>query len=90
MKKALPVMNDVMRSKASFDQVTWALSDLLKKHKNAAFLAGLDFIGFMMDERRQMAFAVEREALCIRLGWSLDVHEAMDHDRIMASIMAEQ
>lgn len=83
-------MNDVMTRKASFDEVSWALSDVRRKHTRMAAMDGLDFIQFLMDQKRVAACTQEQDEVCILLGWSHEVHQQMEHEQIMLDMQEDQ
>lgn len=83
-------MNDVMTRKASFDEVSWALSDVRRKHTKIAAEDGLTFLEFLQNHKRVEACTQEQDEVCILLGWSHQVHQQMDHEEIMRQMTVEQ
>jgi hypothetical protein len=82
--------SDTMTRKASFDEVTWALSDLFKTFKDAAKAQGMEFLEFFMNQEIQTKLREEQEVLCVLMGWTYDQHRQHEHNEIMAEMEAEQ
>jgi hypothetical protein len=76
-------MNNVMTKRADFDEVSWALSDIRKKHFKRAESMGMSFIDFLRSQKHMDALKAEMDKACILMGWTHELHQKMDHDQIM-------
>ena len=79
-------MNDKMLRRAEHWEVSCALHDLFKVHRNRAFASGLNFFEFLMNDMLRSSLRAEQEELCISLGWALQQHEQFKHNAIMAEM----
>jgi hypothetical protein len=83
-------MNDTIKHRSSFDEVTDALFNLFIQHRNNAFKSGLDFIEFLNDKERYNALCLAQEELCVRMGWTHKLHRQMDHERTLKAMQEDQ
>lgn len=84
------MQNDIMTHKASFDEVSEVRYLIRKRHISAAKKAGIPFLKLLQNEALMQAAWEEQERACILMGWSIEVHEQEDHERILRSMQEDQ
>jgi hypothetical protein len=85
--------DDTMRTKASHDEVSWALHDLFRGLSKSLKEQGVEFLDYLCKEEYEElrnSFRKDQEKLCVLMGWTLELHDQMEHEQIMADMQAEQ
>lgn len=78
-------MNDTKGRKASWEELDELRTELTRRLR---IHSGLSRMEFLMSEECHRLWYKAHEELCLHLGWSIEEHDKVESDEVMAQVQA--